>query len=183
MSNEVVFQGNTKTNKNLLIRYPTIEDAQLMTEYINSLSYEKTYVSLQGEEITLEEETKSLQEILQNIKEEKAVFLLAFIDSKLVGMTDINMMKRVFNHTGAMGISIAKDYRGGGIGNIFLEVLLNETKVKLPKIKLIALEVFSNNIPAINMYKKYGFIEYGTLPRGVQYNNGLVDLIYMYKEL
>jgi len=179
----IVFEGKTKNNKPLLIRYPTLDDAQIMTNYMNEISKEKTYISWQGEVLTLEEEQKNLEEFIENIHNKKIIFLLAFMDGALIGISNITQMKRVCSHIGEMGISIAKEYRGEGIGNIFITSLLAETKKHISQITMIILYVFALNEPAINLYKKFGFEQHGILHGGVQYKGELIDLLYMHKKL
>lgn len=50
-------------------------------------------------------------------------------------------------------------------------------------LKIITLEVFSLNILAQNLYKKFGFMEYGRLSGGIKYKNKFVDDILMYKKI
>lgn len=49
---QIVYRGETSKGNHILIRYPSKEDAQAMTDYINKLSKEQTYISFQGEEIS-----------------------------------------------------------------------------------------------------------------------------------
>lgn len=57
-----------------------------------------------------------------------------------------------------LGIAVSDNYRGKGYGEKMLKYLIKYAKVK--NIQQIKLSVDNNNIPAINLYKKYGFIEY-----------------------
>jgi RimJ/RimL family protein N-acetyltransferase len=183
MKDRIVFEGKTSDNQNLIIRYLCREDAEKMAEYITTLSQERTYISYQGEVLTLDQERKNLAENLENIEKRKCVFLLAFIGDQLVGVTDADTLKRAESHVASMGITVAKAYRGKGIGSLLLKTLLAEIKNQLPQVILVILEVFLLNERAIAMYKKYGFVEYGHLPKGVAYKGNLEDLLYLYKEL
>ncbi len=69
-----------------------------------------------------------------------------------------------------------------GIGEILAKKVLELAKKEL-KIKIVILDVFENNIPAINLYKKLGFKIYGKLPKGMKYKGRYVTKICMYKEL
>ena len=55
-------------------------------------------------------------------------------------------------------------------------------KKELPGIKLFSLEVFAVNDLAIRMYEKFGFKEFGRLPKAILYKGEYVDEIYMYRE-
>ena len=94
----IVFQGKTQTGKDIIIRYPEVFDLENMLNYINELSDEKTFIRYQGEHETLESEQKFLEKRLKEIKEKKAVHLLAFLNGKLVGGSDIHMMEKTEKH-------------------------------------------------------------------------------------
>lgn len=56
----IIFQSTTKTGKTVSFRYPTINDAQILMDYINKISLEKTYILMQGVQKTLNEEKNGL---------------------------------------------------------------------------------------------------------------------------
>lgn len=180
---KIVFEGTTKDGKSYLIRYPNLSDANELHRYINALSKEKTFVSFQGEEISLEDEIEYVKSSLKKIDEKKSVQLIVECDNKIVGVSGIDSKPRVNSHVGVFGISIAKDFRGQGIGKKLIESVLKETENNLKHIKVIQLECFANNENACNLYKSVGFKEYGKLPKGIQYKGELVDEILMYKEI
>ncbi|MGI6768031.1 MAG: ribosomal protein S18-alanine N-acetyltransferase [Bacilli bacterium] len=51
---------------------------------------------------------------------------------------------------------IAKKYQGQGFGSMLLDFTIN--LCKLSKVKHISLEVRKNNLPAIKLYEKFGFV-------------------------
>lgn len=75
-------------------------------------------------------------------------------------------------------IAVKKEFQGLGYGKILLEYLLN--KLKENNVKVCYLEVSSKNSRAINLYKKFGFYEYGYREK---YYSSLDDAILMKKEL
>ncbi len=122
---KIVFQGKTKKGKKIIVRYPNASDVEEMLRFINKLSNEKTFIRYQGEQETLESETKYLTSRLEAIKTKKSVTFLAFYNDRLIGSTDI---KR-------------------------------------------------------NLYKKFGFREYGILPKGVSRGGKFEDAVLMYKNI
>ena len=74
-------------------------------------------------------------------------------------------------------IYVLKEYRNKGIASILMEFMINEGKNK--KINNITLEVREDNINAISLYKKYGFVE--RAKRNNYYNN--CNGILMEKEM
>lgn len=180
---KTVYRGKTKTGKEIIIRYPEISDLHEMLKYINDLSDEKTFVKYQGEHETLESETKYLKSRLEAIKNKRAVHLLAYFNNKLIAATDVHLQDKTEQHVGILGISIAKDFRGEGLGKFLLELILNEAQKELPELKIVTLEVYSTNDIAQKMYEKFGFIKYGNLPNGVTRGGKFEDAILMYKNV
>jgi len=183
MEGNVVFEGKSEKGNKIVIRYPTKDDAKLMWEYINQLSKEQTFITYQGEEITPQEETEHLKKVLENIEKKKSVQLLVFFDNKLIGISGIETKDRVSAHQGIFGISIAKEYRGEGVGTKLMELLIDEAIKNLPQLRIITLGVFESNRLAMGMYKKFGFKKFGTLPEGILYKGKYIDHVYMYKNV
>lgn len=130
MEGKIIFKGNSKGGKDIMIRYPIKKDAQLMWEYINTISKERTFISYQGEEISFEEEKKFLNLQLDKINKNLAVLLLVICDEKVVGISGIEMKSRIERHIGVFGISIAKEFRGEGIGSSLMQHVLDEAEKK-----------------------------------------------------
>lgn len=183
MNIKIVFQGKTKTGKDILVRYPEIGDVGEMLEFINEISKEKTFISYQGEEETLESETKYLKLKLKAIKNKKSVQLLTFRNNKLVGESEIHMMDKTEKHIGIFGITVKKDFRGEGLGKLLMGLVMREAKEKIPGIKIVTLGVYSTNGVARGLYKKMGFTEYGLLPNGITRNEKFEDAVLMYKNI
>jgi ribosomal protein S18 acetylase RimI-like enzyme len=154
-----------------------------MRDYINTISKERTFISYQGEQLSLEEEKRFVNPQIKRIREGKCVVLLVFSEDKLVGVANLDLGKRTSKHIANLGISLAKDLRDQGIGFKLLETVINEGKKNLKGIEIIKLTVFSNNARAISLYKKFSFEEYGRLPNGVKLENGYDDQVKMYKSL
>lgn len=180
---KIIYQGKTKTGKEIIVRYPEINDLDEMLKYINELSEEKTFVRFQGEEITFEDEAKYLKSQLQKIKNKKTVQLLVFNNKKLIGISGVDMRDKTEKHVGILGISIAKDFRGEGLGKLLMELILREAQKELPDLKIVTLEVYSTNDIAQKMYQNFGFIKYGILPNGITRGGKFEDAILMYKKI
>ncbi len=183
MEGQVVFQGKTKNGKDYVIRYPAKDDGPLMQTYINSISKEQTFIRFQGEEISLEDEQKYLEGQLERIKNNKTVQLFVVCDNQIVGIAGIDLKDKSESHEGVLGISLYKEYRGEGIGKKLMSLIIDEAISNLSQLKLITLGVFGNNTLALDMYKKFGFQEYGRLPQGSTHKGQYVDHVYMYKKV
>lgn len=181
MEQKEIYKGKTG-DLEVVVRYPQYSDLEEMCTYMNIISKEKTYITWQGEKISIDYEKKYLKGVMERIKNKQAVKLLLFINNKLAGISDVSLYNRVQSHVGDLGISISKDYRGKGFGKLLLKQILNESK-KLLALKIITLAVFATNDRAIVMYKKFGFVEFGRLPNGNQYKGKFVDDVFMYKKI
>ena len=176
-----VYTGKTKKGTDILIRYPLKSDVEAMTQYINTLSKEQTFILFQGEQNTVSQEMKYLRSLLTKVKNKKAVCLLVFQGDMLIGHSQIEMKEKAEKHIGNFGISIAQGFRGEGIGKLLMQLVLEEGKKYLEGFRTCTLSVFSNNCIAYPMYQQFGFIEYGKLPKGLLHKDCLVDHIFMYK--
>lgn len=93
------------------------------------------------------------------------------IEGKIVGFTRCQGSKLSrFRHKAEFGICISKEYWGHGIGKVLLENVLMWTDTV--GIKKISLTVVQINTKAIQLYKKYGFVEEGLLIRDRIHKDG-----------
>lgn len=180
---KIVYQGKTKSGKDILVRYPEMKDLEKLLYFINELSDERTFITYQGEHETKESEGKWLVDQLKEIENKKTVYLLAFCGDVLIGSCQINMKSKVEKHVGIFGIIIEKEFRGDGLGKILVDLVFTESKKELSELKIITLEVYSTNEIARNLYKKVGFVEYGILPEGISRNGKFEDQVLMYKKI
>jgi L-phenylalanine/L-methionine N-acetyltransferase len=65
-------------------------------------------------------------------------------------------------HAGAIGMAIRDDYQGKGIGTALMQAAVDMADRWLNLTRL-ELEVYTDNEPAIRLYKKFGFTIEGTL--------------------
>ncbi len=180
----IVYRGKTKKGKEVVLRYPKRGDVIAMTNYINALSRERTFVLRQGEQITRKEEEKILANILKGIKVKNTILLLAFSGKNLVGISGVHQVdKTVRKHVGELAISVSKNFRGERIGEILMREVIKESKRKLSGLTKIILDVFSINTKARRLYTKLGFRQYGVLPKGLRYKGKLTPEVLMHKDI
>jgi len=183
MDNKIIHTATTKTGKTVSFRYPTIADVEILKDHINKLSAEKTFINFQGEKKTLKDEKKWLSGIIKKINKNECVSILAFINNNFAGSSEIELKDLARMHVGGFGITIAKEFRGEGIGSLLMDLVIKESVKNIRELKIITLECFATNIIAVNLYKKMGFIEYGRLPYGLKRLGEFVDEILMYKKI
>lgn len=173
----------SKSGKEILFRTVTLEDVPALQLFINTLSSERTFISFQGEQVTLEQETAFVASHLKFIDEKKGTHLLAFHNSRLIASSHIAMYERTERHIGLFSISVAKEFRGEGIGRMLMEAVIEEAKQNIPELEILILTVYANNGRACALYESFGFQKYGMLPQGVKLENGYADHVYMYKRV
>jgi putative acetyltransferase len=92
--------------------------------------------------------------------------LVAVVENRVVGMLGVHTFpnKPRRRHVGAIGMGVHDDWQGKGIGTALMRagVDLADNWLNLTRLEL---EVYTDNEPAIRLYKKFGFVIEGTLVR------------------
>lgn len=112
-------------------------------------------------------------EITQNML---AKYVVAEVDGKIVGYGGIWL---IIDEGHITNIAVHKDYRGLGVSKKIIEGLINVCSQR--NIRAMTLEVRKTNEVAKNLYKQYGFKEYGIRPKYYADNNE--DAIIMWKRI
>lgn len=111
----------------------------------------------------------------QELENGKSKYFVAKQENEIVGFAGILL---IINQVNIMNIVVKKDKRNFGIGSLLLEEIIRYSKIH--NATSITLEVNEKNIPAIKLYKKYGFKQVGL--RRKYYNNEdnaiLMDLVF-----
>ena len=101
---------------------------------------------------------------------ENSKYIVAILNkTEIVGFAGI---KIIFDEADIMNIVTKKTYRNVGIGSSLLERLIIISKNL--KLSSITLEVNEENIPAIHMYKKFGFKSLGIRKNYYKDKNGII---------
>ncbi len=93
-----------------------------------------------------------------------ALILVAEIDGKVVGVASLHPLNDSLrqSHVRALGITVAKSAHGCGVGTALMQGLLDWAD-QWAQVKRIELRINVDNLPAITLYKKFGFVEEGRL--------------------
>ena len=84
-------------------------------------------------------------------------------------------------HQCLFSIIVSEYYRGKGIGGALLNELIQLAKVKF-SIEILHLEVYEGN-PAIHLYQRAGFVEYGVQHLFIKERGEYISKIFMQKTL
>ena len=101
---------------------------------------------------------------------------------RVVGWCDIFPLENPrHNHRGGLGMGIIPELRGRGIGSRLLSATLDHAKkFGLEKVEL---NVYTSNIPAVALYKKFGFKEEGLIKNYRKLDGRYFDCLSMAKFL
>jgi len=173
-------------DKNIKIRKVVKSDvkkAEKFRELINSLVEEDAKILI-NKKISLREEKDFLEGLLNMTKARKKVYLIAEFDDKIIATTSIEQQKGRGDHVGKFGIIVKNGYRGIGLGKFMMSEIIKLAKKDLkPQPKIISLDVFTDNTPAINLYKKMRFRKVAKIPKCRQYKGKLLDEFVMILEV
>ena len=107
-----------------------------------------------------------------------SLLFVVIYEGHLIGMLDADIHKNSQrSHCASFGMSVLNEYRRYGVGSSLLTKLFLWAKKN--QLKRIELEVFSNNLAAIGLYKKMGFCVEGVKKEAVRVGTGYVDMIQM----
>lgn len=149
-------------------------------QFINSFVGDPEAMLLIKDKMSPEAEKGWLEEMLAKAKEHKAVVLIAERNGLLAGTAHVEVRPERADHVAELGLAIAKEYRGLGLGSHLLMLIAETAREKLvPEPKMLRLSVFGGNICALELYKKHGFREVASIPEQFQYGDKLVDEIIM----
>lgn len=99
----------------------------------------------------------SVDALTKELENPNAVYIVIKLGDKVVAFGGIWI---VLDEATIINIAVHPDYRGHNFGDMIVENLLNEAKAL--NAAAMTLEVRVSNLPAINLYKKHGFIIEGT---------------------
>lgn len=171
----------SKSGKEIDIVLPTLDRIPVLLEFVNRLVAEDTFLNLTGNPKTYAEEEAYVKTVLNNINFGKNATYWAIYVGKIIGSVDINRTGAREQHVGRIGLMVDKDYRRDGIGGHLLSLIIDEAKKM--NIKILDLEMFSENTGAKKLYEKFGFEVWGRLPEGLYRQGKYSDLIKMYKKI
>lgn len=104
--------------------------------------------------------------------------LVAELDGKVVGSIDISRKRNRLVHVASLGMAVHDDYQNRGIGAELMKAALDLTDNWL-NIRRVELDVYTDNLPAVHLYEKFGFAREG-VRKGLAFREGeYVDAYHM----
>jgi len=181
MVGDIIEEFATKDGRKLIFRLPTMDDVPAYVDFVNELVRENAEIQLNKEQ-TYEQEREYLKEKLEKIASGDEVCVAVFQSNKLIGDAEIVRNPGRSFTTGTFGISIRDGYRDIGLGSVMMKLLFENAKEA--GYRIVILDVYADNLRAIHLYEKFGFVKAGTIPKYAYFEDrGFVDSITMYKFL
>lgn len=157
------------------------KDAQAILDYCKLIGGESDNMSFgaEGHRFTVQQE----QEFLKNAQSNPNFrFLLALDGEAIVGTSSVEKHRQArFAHRSVFAVSVRKSHWGQGIGSGLMERQL--AFIKEAGAEIVELEVRADNERAKALYKKFGFVPFGTYPRFFKFGDEYFDAVYMTKML
>ena len=105
--------------------------------------------------------------------------LVAVIDGEVAGMIGLHTYSRPrINHRAEIGMMVRDDWQGKGVGKAMMQAVIDLAE-KWLNLARIELTVFTDNEPAISLYRKFGFEIEGTLRKHAFRDGEFVDSYVM----
>jgi RimJ/RimL family protein N-acetyltransferase len=167
-----------KNNLWLTLRRAEPKDAEKVLAYLNQVASESENITFGPGELglSLEEERAFLR---QTTESPTSFYVIAEIAGEIAGTLSFNAGKRPrLQHAGEFGMTVLRRYWNLGIGSRMLAYLIDWAR-ETGTIRKINLRVRVDNLPAIHLYEKYGFVQEGRLTREFYLHGQFVDAYIM----
>ena len=139
-------------------------------------------ISLFAKRPTLGEEAEWFARLFRQVQDGKWVATVAEEDGRAVGLCTVASKGPTVEpaHVGVLGISIAKAWRGKGIGRALMVRALADCRGKF---EIVELGLFATNARARALYESLGFRVWGIQPKAYRRGERYIDHVCMQLEL
>lgn len=125
---------------------------------------------------TVERDSRFIREMSQA---DNSVMLVAEVEGQLAGILTLEgARRRNVRHTATLGITVAKEWRGQGVGRRLIEHAIDWAR-RSNVITRIELHVFARNVGAIHLYESCGFVHEGVRRHAVHRDGEYIDDLVM----
>lgn len=172
-----------KNGKECCLRNGTERDGQAVFDNFNLTHGQTDYLLSYPDENSFDVMQES-QFLKEKTESENEIEIIAVVDNIVAGTAGIEAVgtKYKVRHRAEFGISVSQEFWGLGIGQALMTACIECAKAA----DYVQLElcVVAENVRALSMYKKAGFVEYGRNPKGFYSRMaGFQEVIYMRLEL
>ncbi len=146
----------------IIYRRAEPSDAEKLLSYVKTVGGETDYLSFDEKSFNISVERQA--RFISKFQNDKVGTMLVALDGESVvanASLERNRISR-YNHRAELSINVLRDYWGRGIAAHLMEMLLDFAKDT--GIKVLYLDVRSDNERAISLYRKFGFKSIGRFP-------------------
>lgn len=168
----------SKNGLDITIRSAEVKDgASLLNLKLEYIRNTKTIPLFEDEYKNTSEQEEAL--INKLCQQENSCLFVAEHNGRLIGNVDINgSQRRKLKHTAMLGIGIAEDWQGLGVGTILMNEALQWAKANR-FLELVLLDVYDSNESGKALYNKLGFQFCGKVKDFFKENGKYIDNIRM----
>lgn len=151
-----------KNKKVVQIRQAELKDAENLLNCLKTYIPQSEFIPKLTQEIriTVDQERDWINSYLKN---NNSLLLIAEYNNEIIGNIDLTGSQRILmEHTAVIGMGMIKEWRNVGLGTILLSNIINWAKNN-EVLEVIWLQVYTENIAGITLYKKLGFSENGII--------------------
>jgi ribosomal protein S18 acetylase RimI-like enzyme len=163
----------------VVFREPRRGDAPQFMKLINDIVDEPSSGIMMDRHSSPEDERKWVRARMEGIRRRRLVMLTAVADGTIKGNCDIVMGGWKKAHRGVLGIVLAKDLRGKGVGEALMRRTIELAERRLKGLEFVDLSVLDYNRRAMSLYAKVGFIEIARIPKGIKEGRRYYDELLM----
>jgi ribosomal protein S18 acetylase RimI-like enzyme len=150
-----------------------VSNAASFHSCLDTVARERRYLA-QIEALPLDKVESFVRESVAN----DAVQFVALDGARVVGWADIfPEWPYAISHCGSLGMGVLPDYRHQGLGEALLHACIAKAKIK--GITRIELAARADNLPAIRLYEKLGFIREAVKRNGMRFDGVYFDTLQM----
>jgi RimJ/RimL family protein N-acetyltransferase len=163
-------------DRTVLVRPARAADARGWIELLTEVSKEDRF-------ILLESVTTSRWEMARVFRftawsyDSAAIVAVTGSRDRVVGQLTANRNRNIYSHIAELGLSVAAEYRGKGVGAELIEAVKDWARAF--GVEKLCLNVVPHNTRAIRFYEKAGFELEGRRARHAKLSYGYEDLLEM----
>lgn len=167
--------------ENIIYRKAQEEDAEKIVAFFNIVGGETNYMSFEKDEYSLD--VKEQAEVIRGFKGNATnTMLLAMDGEEIAGLSTITSSHKIKSrHDAELGVVVAKKYQGKGIGTALIRQVIDWVKENGITTRM-SLEVRADNIKAVEIYLRFGFVIEGckknsTRLNGIYYDDYIMGMM------
>lgn len=158
---EEVKAGRPNIAPNVLIREAQPEDSAAFIAYLRRIFAEpgiNLITEVDEFSPTVESESRIIRDMA---RADNSLFLVAEAENQIIGQLTLEgARRRNVRHSAMLGITVAKEWRGQGIGRRLIEYAVRWAR-EGGILTRIELHVFARNEGAVHLYEECGFVREG----------------------